>query len=194
MLPFEHGHPILQDCLSSLMKHFYGTDVVFNARIADINVWNLETEACTHHFHDSGGPYRPVRSVHFYPAGDKDHKCVFVTSDGTLIRTCWGDPHGDMMSDVVDLSGLGQVRKSIISHCGSLLAALSSEGFMSGGSVRVSLHNRETVRWVRRVAMDDRTPGPHDVFAFSPNGKALVRHKILVLQVHNLNITNPCPP
>jgi WD40 repeat protein len=129
----------------------------------------------------------------FVPTGNKDHKCIFVTSAGTLIRTCWGDLSGNIMSDIVDLPGLGQVRKAAFSHCGSLLAAWSYEGFQLGdGSIHVSLYDMKTMSVVRRVTMDDFTPGPHNFFTFSPNGKTLVfdfgRHEILVLQVHDLNI------
>jgi hypothetical protein len=118
------------------------------------------------------------------PSGEKDHKCIFVTSDGSLIRTCWDDPSGAIASDNVDMPGMGQiVQTSAFSHCGSLLAALPYGGFMLGGSVNVSLYNMETMSVVRRVTMDDCTPGPYNLFTYSPNGKALVfdvgRHKIL---------------
>jgi WD40 repeat protein len=173
------------------------SNILVCADSTEIKVWDVETEVCTHHFHYSGGAYRPTRLIRsmlmFVPTGNKDHKCIFVTSAGTLIRTCWGDLSGNIMSDIVDLPGLGQVRKAAFSHCGSLLAAWSYEGFQLGdGSIHVSLYDMKTMSVVRRVTMDDFTPGPHNFFTFSPNGKTLVfdfgRHEILVLQVHDLNI------
>jgi WD40 repeat protein len=123
------------------------SNILVSVDYTDIKVWNVETEVCahhfnymTHHFCYSGGPYRPILSMFVPPAGEKDdHKCIFVASAGKLIRTCWDDSSGAIASDIIDMPGMGQeVRKAAFSHCGSLLAALSHEGF-SGGSVNVSL-------------------------------------------------------
>jgi hypothetical protein len=97
------------------------------------------------------------------------------------------------MSDIVDLPGLGQVHKSAISHCGSLLAASSHEGSpLDDGPVVVTLYDMKTMSRVQRVSICDCRPGVNEYFVFSPAGTTLVfvdgRHEIMVFEVHDLNI------
>jgi WD40 repeat protein len=168
------------------------SNILVSVDYTDINVWNVETEVCTHHLDYSNGPYRTIRSMFVHPAGEKDHKCIFVTSDGKLIRTCWDDYSGAIASDIVDMPGLGQVvHKSTFSHCGSLLAASSYRRDMAS-HIDVTLYDMKTMSVVQRVTIDDCIRGPFTPFAFSPNGNMLVfdvgHSESLVFQVDDLNI------
>jgi hypothetical protein len=86
--------------------------------------------------------------------------------------------------------GLGQVLNSTFSHCGSLLAA-ARDG-QQGVTVDVTLYDMMTMRVLKRATADASTPGPFDVFIFSPDGKRLIfdvgPSEIMVFQVHALDI------
>jgi WD40 repeat protein len=155
---------------------------------ADIKVWNVETEVCTRHI-NHGSRYIRIRSM-FFPAGDKDYKCIFVTSAGLLIRTCWDGLSDTIASDIVNMPGLDGVLNSAFSPCGSLLAA-SSHDVEDDVTGYVTLYDMKAMRVVQRVALDS-APGSSNGLAFSPNGKTMVcdcgHAEILVLQVKNLQI------
>jgi WD40 repeat protein len=166
------------------------SNILVSVDSADIKVWNVETEVCTHIFDYSGeGPNRSIGTIF---TGDKDHKCIFVTSAGFLIRTCWDDLSGTIARDIVDMPGLGQeVQKSAFAHCGSLLAVSSYQRDMAS-HLDFTLYDMKTMSVVQRVTIDDCIPGPFTPFTFSPNGKMLVfdvgLSEILVFQVGDLNI------
>lgn len=154
---------------------------------AHIKVWNVEMEVCTHHF-DYSGQY--IRSM-FFPAGDKDHECIFVTSAGSLIRTCWDGLPGAIASDIVNMPELDHVwRTSAFSPCVSLFAASSRVVRDETGGV--TLYDMKAMSVVQRVTLDS-APRLSSALAFSRYDKTVVcdfgNGEIMVLQAHNLNIT-----
>jgi WD40 repeat protein len=169
------------------------SNVFVAAGFNEIKVWNVETEVCTHNLYHRGGSIRSM----FFPAGGIDRTCNFVTSEGSLIRTCWNELSGTTASDIVNMLGMGQILKSTFSPCGSLLAVLSHDQYLSGRvQVDVTLFDMKAMSVVQSLTLDDREYTPRvfisDALAFSPNGKTIVCHfgrsEILVLQVHDLNI------
>ena len=162
----------------------------------DIKVWDVETEVCTHQieFNGSCWPGWYIQSMYLPPAKDKVHTCIFVISNGALIRTRW-DPQSDgITSDIGSMSGLRQVETSVFSHCGSLLAASSRDSSGAGvGSIHLTLFDMKTLKVVQTIALDDCTRGPNLNLVFSSDGKTLVfdvgrSTEIMVFQVHDLNI------
>jgi WD40 repeat protein len=146
----------------------------------DITLWNVEQEVCVYTFNHS---YDAIRSLCFLPAREKRHTFSFVTSTGSLIRTCWDDLSG-ITNDIVVMPGLGKVQTSTFSHCGSLLAAACRTG------CTLTLYNMRTVTVVQRISIRHYTRC--DVLAFSPNGKTLIIasdfREIHICEVHDLNI------
>jgi WD40 repeat protein len=90
-----------------------------------IKLWNVEQEICIYSFDHTCGR---IPSLYF-SVEDEGHKCIFVTRSGSLIRTRWIEvDQSDIESDIVDMPGLGAVQSSAISHCRSLLTAVSPVG------------------------------------------------------------------
>jgi WD40 repeat protein len=92
-----------------------------------IKLWNVEQEVCIYSFAEDRTGFAFVRSLYFPDVQNEGHKCIFVTSTGSLIRTWWNDL-SDIESDIVDMPGLGQVWASAFSHCGSLIVAAPPYG------------------------------------------------------------------
>jgi WD40 repeat protein len=122
---------------------------------AAIKLWNVEQEVCIYSFDNRCGY---IQSLCF-PVQDEGQKCIFVTEYGSLIRTWWND-FSDIESDIVGMPGLGGVGTSAFSHCGSLLAATSPDGFT------VTIYNMITLTVVRRLLCIDRNICPPGVWCF----------------------------
>jgi WD40 repeat protein len=156
----------------------YDSNLLASADHTAVKLWNVEREVCIYSFDVS---WNWIRSLCFPPGRENRHTCIFLRANGSLIRACWDDLSG-ITSDIVVMPGLGRVSASAFSHCGSLLAAMSSEG------EAVTLYNMRTMTVVQRTSIQ-----PHvDHLAFSPNGKTLVfafyRQNIDICEVHDLNI------
>jgi WD40 repeat protein len=158
------------------------SNILASAVYDAIKLWNVEQEVCTYNFNHRCGH---TRSLCFLPARENHHTCIFVTSTGSLIRTCWDNLSG-ITSDIVDMPGLGKVQTSTFSHCGSLLAAASPSGRT------ITLYNMRTMAAVQRISTRLHMAASNNLLAFSPNGKTLViasdQHAFRICQVHDLNI------
>jgi WD40 repeat protein len=137
------------------------SDLLASADYSAIKLWNVEQEVCMHSFNHR---YAAIRSLCFLPAREQRHTCIFVTSTGSLIRTCWDDL-SDVTNDIVDMPGLGEVETSTFSHCGSLHAAMSPEG------QAITLCNMRTMTVVQRMSIRQDMASPYNVLGFSPDGK-----------------------
>ena len=124
-----------------------------------IKLWNVEQEVCIYTFDHLNGSIQSL----FFPAADEGYTCTFVTSRGTLIRTCWNDLSG-ITSDIVDMPGLGEVQRSAFSHCGSLLAASPHHGYT------LTLYNMRTMTVVQRLS-NRKNIGMSSFLLFHPIAK-----------------------
>jgi WD40 repeat protein len=165
---------------------------------AAMKLWNVEQEVCIYSFNHGCGA---IRSLCF-PALDEGNKCIFVSSTGSLIRTCWDDLSG-ITSDIVDMPGLGEVQASAFSPCGSLFAAASPLLGNAGPdsytstlynmismkarpeSYTFALYNMVSMTVVQRLTIFEDLHAPAYLafspdlhaptfLAFSPDGKTLV--------------------
>jgi WD40 repeat protein len=150
---------------------------------ATIKLWNVEQEVCIYSFDHSRCGY--ILSL-LFSVEDEGQKCIFVTSNRSLIRTWWNDP-SDIESDIVDIPGLGGVKTSAITNCGSLLAAASP-----GDCSTVTLYDIETMTVVRKLPLSrNMSLSRYNGLAFSPDGKTLVlrcdTNAIHICEVPDLN-------
>jgi WD40 repeat protein len=163
-----------------------------------IKLWNVEQEVCIYRFDHSCGH---IRSLCF-PVQDKGKKCIFVTANGSLIRTWWNDL-SDIESDIVDMPGLDRVQVSAFSPCGSLLTVAAGDenimlylfsGLASSDEKKVILYNMiPNMFFVQRLSIQHQNmPLANNCLAFSPDGKSLVlrikSNEIQICDVTDLNI------
>jgi WD40 repeat protein len=125
-----------------------------------IQLWNVEHEVCIYSFVQTFGF---IQSLYFPTVHDEgQRKCIFVTGDGSLIQTHWGDDLSDIESHIVDMSGLDGVKTSAFSHCGSLLAYSSPDGDT------VTLYDMKTLTVVRRLSIPrNMSLGPCSIGIFT---------------------------
>jgi WD40 repeat protein len=172
------GHRSLISCLDFSPDD---SNLLASGDAAAVKLWNVEQEVCIYSFNHR---YDAIRSLCFLPTREERHTCTFVTSTGSLIRTYWEDLSG-ITNDIVDMPGLGEVRTSAFSHCGSLLAAASP-------GQAVTLYNMRTMSVVQRISLRRYMAAPNNHLAFSPDGKTLVfaldQHEIHICKVHDLNV------
>jgi WD40 repeat protein len=170
------GHQRVVTCLNFSRDD---SNVLISADYCTIKLWNVEQEVCIYTFNHSCGSIRCL----CFPAVEEGNKSISVTSNGSLIRTCWDDL-SCVTSDIVNMPGLGKVQASAFSHCGSLLAAASHNGHA------VTLYNMRTMGVVQRLPVHQITG--IFVLAFSPDSKTLVlafnQREIHICEVHDLNI------
>jgi WD40 repeat protein len=180
------GHRRVINCLD-FSPH--DTNLLASGDAGAIKLWNVEHEVCIYSFDHSCG-YIPTLC---FPVQEEGQKCIFLTQDGSLIRTWWNDP-SDTESDIVDMPGLGQVWTSAFSNCGSLLAAVSSDGDT------VTLYDIRAMTVVQSLSIDRNTMNRNTIVApynsmcltFSPDDKSLVlrfkANEIHIYEVPDLNI------
>jgi hypothetical protein len=110
----------------------------------------VETEVCTHHFDYNGG----------------------LDIDWVANSNCWDDVSGTFTGDIVDMPGLGRVKNSTFSHCGSLLAVSADQSFTSrdgaAAPADVTIYDMKTMSLVQRVTVHGCTSGPIHTSTFSP--------------------------
>jgi WD40 repeat protein len=173
------GHHRIVSCLDFSPDD---SNILVSADCCAIKLWNVEQEVCIYTFNHSCGS---VRSLCF-PAVDEGNKCIFVASNGSLIRTCWNDLSA-ITSDIVQMPGLGEVGASTFSHRGSLLAAVCPTGLTL---ILYSMRQMEVVHGLIRPSLS--VPS---VLVFSPDDKTLVldhdRNQIQIYDVHDLKISTP---
>jgi WD40 repeat protein len=181
------GHQRVINCLDFSPDD---TNILASGEYGTIKLWNVEQEVCIFSFDHFCGS---IRSLYF-PVEDEGQKCIFVTADGSLVRTWWNDL-SEIESDIVDMPGLGSVQTLTFSHCRSLLAAVS----LGGGGGAVTIYNMLTLTVVRRLPLPgDMYLAPYNCLTFSPDGKTLVlrftNYVIQICEVSDLNISRLLQP
>jgi WD40 repeat protein len=175
-----HHHQHMITCLDFSPAD---SNILASGHYRTIKLWNVEQEVCIYSFDHT---FASIQSLYF-PVEDEGHKCMFVTSKGSLIWTHWGGDLSDIESDIVDMPGLDQVWQLAFSYCGSLLAAVSADGTI------VTLFNMRTMTVVQRLTIPRSIARrPYTCLAFSPDDKTLVLyinyHEIHIYEVPDLNI------
>jgi WD40 repeat protein len=183
------GHRRSIKCLDFLPDN---SNVLVCADTVEIKVWNVVSAVCTHHLDYNGWPSRSIQSMYSPPGGDEVHKCIFVTSTGSLIRTSWNDRSAPSITSAsFDMPGLFQLQNSTFSPCGSLLAGV--RGGRLGVSMDLTLFNITTMSVVRKLSIpQNMSSGPYNRLTFSPDGKTLVFYincrEIQIYEVPDLKI------
>jgi WD40 repeat protein len=165
----------------------HDSNILASGEYCTIKLWNVEQEVCIYSFDHTIGSSLSL----YFPVQDEGQKCIFVTGSGALIRTSWQNNFSDIESAIVDIpgmEGLGGMRTSAFSHCGSLLAAAHP------GSCIFTLYDTRTVNVVRRISLPrNMSLGLFNCLAFSPDGKTLVLRsnttdEIQIREVPDLNL------